>query len=143
MFFLLLGGVALLFGARTAIEGYQATRWPSAKGRIVMSKVTELRTSQNIRVARLCVDLDYLYMVGDTIYEGHRLNSGWRCFASEDRVKEIMASYPVGKEVAVRYNPKNPSISMLEPGLNWTAFLLLGVGVINLSVAWPLMRRRR
>jgi len=141
MFFMLLGVTALMFGARIALEGWQAKSWPEAKGRIVLSKVTELRTSKNIRVARLCVTLDYLYMVGQKIYEGHRLNSGWRCFASENRVRQIMERYPVGKAVTVRYNPKNPEISMLEPGLNWTAFMLLGVGVINCSVALPLMKR--
>ncbi len=139
--FMMFGMIALFFGVRSAAEGLAARNWPTAQGRMLQARVTEFRTAKNIRIARLCLDLDYLYMVGDKIYEGHRLNSGWRCFGSQEHVREILARYPSGKELKVYYNPDNPALSMLEPGLDWTVFFLLGVGVINCSVAWPLMKR--
>ncbi len=140
LLFALFGLWCLAVGISMGIEGIKAKKWPVAKGRIIKSKVEELRTSSNIRIARLCLNLDYLYMVGDKILEGHRLNSGWRCFASESYMKEVLKRYPVGKMVAVRFNPARPEISMLEPGLNWSVFLMSGLGLVTLSIAYPLVK---
>jgi len=140
LIFAFLGLWCLAMGISMGIEGIKAQKWPRAKGRIIMSKVEELRTKSNIRVARLCLHLEYLYMVGDRILEGHRLNSGWRCFASEDYIKEVLKKYPAGKKVEVYYNPQNPEISMLEPGLNWSVFLMCGFGLVTLSITYPFVR---
>lgn len=145
--FLGLGLFALATGTVRAKEAWLARSWPVAKGRIIQSKVSEARTSRgNIRLARLCLDLDYLYLVGDTVYEGHRLNAGWRCFASESRIRELLKRYPSGKAVRVYYNPHRPREAMLEPGLDWSIFFLWGVGFITVSLMWPFVRgekRRR
>ena len=140
LIFLLLGLWAFLTGVKMGMEGWKARKWPTAKGRIVISKVEEWRTPGRIRIARLCLKMDYLYMVGDEILEGTRLDSGWRCFASADHMKEIQERYPVGKEVKVYYNPQNPKRCMLEPGLNWSVFFMLGLGLINCSIAIPIIK---
>ncbi len=140
LIFAFLGLWCLAVGISMGMEGINARSWPRAKGRIIKSKVEELRTSSRIRIARLCLSLDYLYMVGDKILEGHRLNSGLRCFASEDFVKEVLKRYPVGKKVEVYYNSKRPEISLLEPGLNWSAFLMTGLGLVTLSITFPFVR---
>lgn len=141
--FTVLGLWCLVNGTSRAIEGLQAHGWPKVKGRIVTIKVDELRTSHRIRVARLCLDLDYLYMVDEVIYEGHRLGSGWACYGSEERARGILARYKAGDEVQVYYDPARPERSMLEPGLNWTVFFLWGVAAIVLSLCLPLLRGKR
>jgi len=140
--FLGLGLWAVVAGSAKALEGWRARNWPVAPGRVIVSQAYELRTSQKIRVARLCVKVDYLYMVAGTVYEGHRINTGWSCFGSEDRVKDLLQEYPSGAAVQVRYDPEDPERALLEPGLDWTVFFLWGVGLVTLSVAWPLLRRR-
>ncbi|HID97600.1 MAG TPA: DUF3592 domain-containing protein [Thermodesulfobacteriaceae bacterium] len=141
--FLMLGLWAVTAGVVKAVEGFRALSWPEAPGRIIMFRVDEIRTSQKIRIARLCLNIDYLYQVGDKIYEGHRLNTGWKCFGSEKRIRELSARYPTGRAVQVRYDPAEPERSLLEPGLDWSIFFLWGVGIITLSVAWPLYRKSR
>ncbi len=141
--FLGIGVLCLYLGLLKAKEGLEARHWPTAKGRIITSKVDEYRTRSRIRVARLCLDIDYLYMVNGVIYEGHRVNVGWACFGSEASVKEKLARYPAGKEVMVHYDPKDPSRALLEPGLDWSIFLLWGVASMSIGVAWPLVRGRR
>jgi hypothetical protein len=42
--------------------------------------------------------------------------------------KNAVASYPVGKEVAVHYDPAAPAVCVLEPGTTWTTYLPLGLG---------------
>ncbi len=142
--FLCLGLFAIALGTVRAKEAWQAKSWPTAQGRIILSKVTEGRLSKSrIRVARLCIELDYLYLADGVAYEGHRLNAGWHCFASEQRIRELLKKYPSGKEVKVYYNPENPSQAMLEPGLDWSIFFLWGVGFITVSLMWPLIRRKK
>jgi hypothetical protein len=141
MVFFVFGLWAMATGIRMGIEGWQARSWPVAKGRMLKAVVKEYRTARNIRVARLCLELDYLYMVGETIMNGSRLDAGWRCFASEKNLKEKLASYPSGKEIKVRYNPARPEISMLEPGIPWAAMLMCGTGLVIFSVLWPFYRR--
>ena len=134
---------ALLAGFSMGLEGWKARNWPAAKGRIIVSKVEEWHAPGKIRIARLCLNMDYLYLAGSKVLEGHRLNSGWRCFASEDHMKKVTAKYPAGKEVKVFYNPENPERSLLEPGISWSVLFLAGIGIINLSIALPLMRSGR
>ncbi len=141
--FLLLGMWCLALGTIKATEGLKARSWPKAKGRVISSRIQEMKTQQKIRIARLCFDIDYLYLVGDEVYDGHRVNVGWRCFGSESKINEMARRYPSGRQVDVYYNPQNPSISMLEPGLDWSVFFLWGVGLVSLSVAWPFFRRGR
>jgi hypothetical protein len=140
--FLGLGLWCLALGTSKALEGFKAYDWPVAKGRIVVSRVEQMQTAQKIRVARLCLTMDYLYEVEGTVYEGHRVNVGWSCFASETKSKALLARYPSGSEVAVRYDPTLPERSLLEPGLEWVVFFLWGVGTVTLSVAWPLFRKK-
>ncbi len=140
LIFAFIGLYCLAVGISMGMEGMRAMRWPTARGRIIQAKVEELRTPSKIRIARLCLNLDYLYMVGDKILEGHRLNSGWRCFASEDFVKKILERYPVGKKVEVYYNPARPEVSLLEPGLSWSVFFFSGLGLVTLSITYPFVR---
>ncbi len=142
--FIFMGLFAIAWGTVRAREAIQAKSWPVASGTIIKSKVTEVRISDSgIRVARLCLELDYIYLVGDKIYDGHRLNAGWHCFGSQSMVEDVIARYPTGKQVKVYYNPKNPASSMLEPGLDWSIFFLWGVGLVTVSVMWPFLRRQK
>lgn len=141
--FLFLGLWSLTIGFSMGLEGWKAKSWPLAKGRVIISKVEEWRTPGKIRIARLCLNMDYLYIVGEKVYEGHRLDSGWRCFGSESHLKEVLERYPSGKEVQVFYNPEYPEKSMLEPGLNWSIFFMIGLGLINCSIAIPIIKSSR
>jgi hypothetical protein len=138
-----LGLWCLVLGSSKAMEGLRARSWPTAPGRVVISRVEEMRTSQEIRIARLCLRLDYLYLVRDEAYEGHRVNVGWSCFGSENRVRELANRYNAGREISVYYDPANPHRSLLEPGLEWSVFFLWGLAAVTLSACWPLIRRRR
>ena len=121
--FIFMGLFAIALGTVRAKEAITAKSWPVAPGTIINAKVTEARISNaRIRVARLCLELDYIYMVGDRIYDGNRLNAGWHCFGSQSMVEDVIARYPIGKQVQVHYDPQHPAVSMLEPGLDWSIF---------------------
>jgi hypothetical protein len=48
--------------------------------------------------------------------------------------QEVAAMYPVGEKVTVYYNPDNPKIATLEPGISVGSFVILGVSAIILLV---------
>ncbi len=141
--FLLLGLSCVVIGTWKATIGLKAKSWPKAVGRIIISKAEPLRANQKIRIAASCISLDYIYLVGDKIYDGHNLDSGWSCFSSPKRVKEILKKYPTGKKVYVYYNPNNPSQSLLEPGLNWSIYFLWGIGIVTISTSLPMLKQKR
>lgn len=139
--FISCGFWALASGIKMGAEGWNALSWPVAKGRMISSSISEYRTVKNIRVARLCLKLDYLYMVDEEILEGTRLDTGWRCFASDESIEKVIKKYPAGKELKVYYNPQKINQAVLEPGIPWPSYLLVGAAMIIFSTVWPLIRR--
>jgi len=141
IFFVVFGVWALMDGTERAIEGIKAKSWPVAPGRILLARYDQWRTKKGVRIAGLCVDIQYIYQVGDVIYDGTRVNTGWRCFGNQDHLEALLRRYPSGKKVEVYYNPEDPTQSLLEPGVEWTSFFLWGIGLISLSAGLPLLRR--
>ncbi|NDY43074.1 DUF3592 domain-containing protein [Dissulfurirhabdus thermomarina] len=142
LFFLGLGFWCLAVGASKALEGLAARSWPTAPGRVVISELRQLPTPKRPGVSRLCLRLEYWYEVGGKGYRGTRLNTGWPCFGSRSYLERARRRHPSGARVRVRYNPDDPARSLLEPGVEWSALFLMGVGLCLVSASWPLFRRR-
>ncbi|MGH8247230.1 MAG: DUF3592 domain-containing protein, partial [Gammaproteobacteria bacterium] len=79
------------------------------------------------------------YWVDGRRHTATRYRFGWPSFGNEGDVKKIVAEYPAGEQVRVYYDPDNPGVSTLRPGLAWFGFI---VTVVFLSgaviVAWVL-----
>ena len=67
-------------------------------------------------------------MVGGQSYVG-RLVSYKGYVPNVDRVEKIVARYRHGAEVHVAYDPVNPEVAVLEPGLGIANYLGVGLGV--------------
>jgi len=143
LLFLGLGLWSLASGTIKAAEGLAARSWPSAEGRVIQSRIEEFYSHQRLRFRRLCFRIDYLYLLGGTVYEGHRVNAGWSCFGSEDLMQGLLARYPVGAKVRVFYDPERPDRALLEPGLDWTVYFQWGLGVMGVSAGLPLFRLKK
>jgi Protein of unknown function (DUF3592) len=66
-------------------------------------------------------------------------------FGWEARAREVVAKYPVGREVDVYYSPDNPKETILEPVSPWTqifTFLGLGIGFLLLPVVLWAFRKK-
>ena len=76
--------------------------------------------------------------------DGREYRSKLRSFAqyqggTPELAKEIAGKYPEGKLVTVHYNPKRPKIAVLETGVRWGGYAIVGLGVFFLAVgviAW-------
>jgi len=70
----------------------------------------------------------YRYTVGRQSYVGSLVTyKGY--LPNLDRVEKIVARYPDGAEVQVAYDPINPEVAVLEPGLGVGNCLGVGFGV--------------
>ena len=133
-------------------EAAAMKRWPVAKGRVLSSVVEEYTAdagSGNFGATRARMTLYrpvvvYEYQVdgqrfrGDRIAQSPGMNKGVADFA-----EKVAQRYSSGSAVEVRYNPKRPSQSVLEPRVptGWIYALVIAVALLVLaahtaSAAW-------
>jgi hypothetical protein len=111
-----------------------ANYWPTAPGTISVSEIAEYSGSggggtYNCRIR-------FTYDVNGTTFSGHNRQFFERARNNKQAIEEILKEYPMGKDVAVYYNPKNPSLSCLEPvskpGETMVPLFIFGSAVIAL-----------
>jgi hypothetical protein len=125
-----LGLYLFLKGAHNVQMALASTAWPKASGMVVRSEVTTIHahtrggevvpggdTFHAGTVIRYTVNgREY---TADTLYVGQSWDSSDKSEATLQRLR-----YPEGKAVAVSYNPGDPSIGVIKPGLHAEAFFL-------------------
>ena len=117
-------------------EVRRASRWPSAPGRVVVSK-SEMRevksggVDSNDTEARNFAKVVYEYKVATHTYRCERVSIGEDLGNFE--VAETLAKYPVGKDVTVYYNPNKRDEAVIERDL--PPFLWKGVAGIVLGLS--------
>ena len=99
-----------------AIVSNQSRGWPVTDGTIQESSVEICpRTSRDTGTTYTREPrIRYTYFVDDREWKGSQVDP--EVYRSTN-VDEVMARYPVGKAVNVYYNPVDPSMACLEPGL--------------------------
>jgi hypothetical protein len=124
-------------------EAAAMKRWPVAEGRVLSAKVEEYRQSVSRgtggardRMTLYRPVLVYEYEVAGKRFRGSRiaqspgLNRGVPEFA-----QEVVNRYPAGGAVTVRYNPRRPDESVLEPRVpgSWIFGAAVGVALLVLA----------
>jgi hypothetical protein len=119
----------------------QMREWPETSGRILESTTCgEWVQSGKGSLWIVKPKIAYRYFVNGKEHVGHDIAASEINTASEEVAKEKIVPYPVGKEVAVYYNPSKPQESFLENTstaapdaiLGAVAILLFSVGVLAL-----------
>ena len=130
IFVALIGLVGMLWGglahrsARAAVAA--AERWPSAPGKILATE-PQRRGGSSGRNQYYVPLVRYSYVVNGREREGSRLRFGYTSARSRGGAEAMLAPYPVGAEVKVRYDPDNPDQSVLEPGKTSANMLFLAI----------------
>lgn len=124
-------GVALtvFWGIPTARNAMQSQKWPSTDGQITTSRVSENQSSSDDSLT-YSAKIAYEYTVNDTKYIGSTVTFGDYGSSDPAHAGNIVNRYPVGKAVNVYYNPDDLQTSVLEPGMGWSSFMGLIIGVI-------------
>ena len=116
-------GFAIAFGGvvialcRAVLFGRASNTWPVTSGRVLRSSV---RVTRRLIFPVCTLQVHYSYSVAGTKYEGIRVVFG---ADSIDNVtlptaaKQQLERYAPDTVVDVRYDPRNPSRAVLEPGV--------------------------
>lgn len=126
-------GLSLLgFALWNTWRSTRAASWPTAPGTILDlsldTKPGEDQPTYEIKVK-------YAYSVDGIAYEGNRLAFGYASSSGYDAHQQIHRKLTGSREVLVRYDPSDPSVSCLSFGLHRSlqflfAFAILWLGFI-------------
>lgn len=124
---LVIGVVMTLILLRRTMQGLASKGWPSTPG-IVRSSGVSTRYDEDGTMHK--ANIVYEYVAGGARQFGERRSFSDYRSSSGLLAHRIVARYPVGTQVRVYYHPRKPELSVLEPGINWTAPLFIAGGLI-------------
>ncbi len=124
---LIVAGVGTFVGIVTQFRrGDASERWPTAPGRVLSSRVRESWGGRRL-IYEPEVTYEYTVREGPTL-RGDCVRFGEIAHDTARDARKIAARYPVGATVQVRYDPRDPSRSTLEPGVGPRVRLGIGAG---------------
>ncbi len=118
-----LGGLGVtLWGWRVLQQSRRAGRWPSVEGEIVESRPGSPEND-------LLPHIVFRYRVGEQEYQRpFRFPEGTHPLPEFTEI--YLKKYPVGKRVAVYYDPEDPSNATLEPRAH-DDWMILAAGIVT------------
>lgn len=135
MIFGLIGMAMLAGGLGRLWNAYASTRWPLAPGVITYGRqdastsVSKDSDGDERRSTVYGVRLVYEYEVdGRKHFNNVRVFGQLAGSSDSGRASSIAQQYPLGKKVDVAYDPADPDIAALEPGIDNEAYWLPGAG---------------
>ena len=100
----------------------QAAAWPTSPATITSLKVHEYSDGDD---ASYEVKVQYTYTVDGAAYKGSRLAFGYTGNSEREAHEKIYGKLQHAKAVAVRYDPRDPSVSCLSFGLHRSILIML------------------
>jgi hypothetical protein len=120
-------GLGLTFlGSVKLKNAAETNRWPITNGTVISSAVGG--------AMKYYPFVSYTYTVESAVYTSDRISN--MSFNTKNRsvVEKVLKKYPLGSEIKVYYNKTDPSVALLEPGIQTGNILLLGFGIIVLAI---------
>ena len=125
--------IMVVFGLGLTFLGFikykkaaETDNWPSTVGLITGSEVAG--------AVKYYPSITYSYTVDSANYSSNTISN--ISFNTKNRsvAEEFLKKYPLGSNPKVYYNSSEPSMSLLEPGVNTGNILLLVFGAIVLAI---------
>jgi hypothetical protein len=134
---LLIAGILLNAAGSRWLAARASRSWPSTEGVIIESRLTS-----NCSYCRPFIN--YRYVVNGQSFVGNHLVAGPQDYYNRGEANTKTHSYAVGRRLAVYYDPKDPAVSCLEPGvLRWFTYLYLTFAACLMSAGLFLVWRLR
>ncbi len=137
---LILGLALIAYGMRDFIRAYKSNSWPSVKGDIFSSYSNEEvvhSDDSDDGTVKYYIKLQYSYSVNNKDYEGSNINLSSNFYTDEAEAKRTLKKYPENLQLDIFFDPDNPGLSVLEPGVHtgwWVGFILGGALFTFLSL---------
>lgn len=128
----LVGGGLLYLTLPKLLASYHRQTWPSVMGQVVESRWDNKLVSKNAARPnfKFTPKIEYSYTVNNTEYKSATVSLGSFDELDRNLGKNKLLQYPLGRKVAVYYNPGDPGVSCLEqerPTLIGVLGVMLGV----------------
>lgn len=127
-------------------KAVKAKYFPTVLGKITSSEVATpiagAGRESGDRIQTFTLDITYRYVVNGKTYSSkkrrwHEVQSSFYRYHDY-----IARNYPLGKSVTVYYNPNNPKIAVLKPGLGLGALMGLFIFVFSLAFLFFFIHHR-
>jgi len=128
--FVVFGIIFVILGREELNMARKSEKWPFADGIIVKSNV---KISRRYR-GEYYADIVYEFDVAGKRYHGDKITFGGECVDMSCVYNIVRNEYPKNKRVKVYYDPDNPEISILEPGVRAITYFPLGGGILFLLI---------
>lgn len=138
--FLITGYLGMIIFSYFGIQRYRKEKdslnWPQVDGIITLSKMNERIVRDDAGESKVWEPLiSYEYVVKAEKFIGSDIGGPMRPNAHPKYAQEVINSYPKGKTVSVFYNPAQPEMALLLPGISGeTKVLLFFAGVALFEV---------
>ena len=127
-------GVFNVWGILQLYDAARSYNWPHASGTIISSVArSKLMRGRHGEFITRWPDVQYEYVVGNRRFVGDRIMFAHRGF-SKSETQRLVETYPVNKIIAVYFDPRNPNSAVLEPGIWWLFFPILGFAIVLMIV---------
>ncbi|MEK6936605.1 MAG: DUF3592 domain-containing protein [Nanoarchaeota archaeon] len=130
LIFLLVGSLLMYFTYSWILNGIESKNWPAVEGTILSSEFVSSRNSDN--KPSYSAEILYEYYIDNEKYLSNSItsSSGQSSSSSPGSAQRLVNEYTVPDKVKVYYNPKNPELSVLEPGFHPIDALPFSMGFV-------------
>lgn len=136
-FILFVAGVLLLvYGGEIVREGVKSKNWNISEATIVHSDldtkwVSKTALDGNVDWIKMySSDIAYTYFVDFKQYRSNRVRRHKYWDDKDHEAKSDLKLYPKWSKAKVYYNPNDPSLAILEPGLVYLDFFVITLGAL-------------
>ncbi len=138
LFFFIVGLSLVAHGIDLIRRGDRSRTWPVVQGRILKSQVE--RSVGDELGYDYFVTATYFYIVHSREYHckervepQRRTGTG----TNQREAEQLLQHYPVGRTLAVSYNPRNPANATVLPGAQRGGWVYIAIGLVMVLVTAP------
>ncbi len=114
-----------LFDAKTYSDisnQQRAVLFPTTAGQVLQSQVEREHDADGTTYS---ADIRFAFEVEGEQFESDSYRFGVTGHSDQSEANRAVSKYPVGADVTVYYDPQNPELAILEPGVGGTDFFML------------------
>jgi len=121
-----IGGWVISMGYATVRDANASAAWPSVTGKVIAAEVQDQSDDTN---SAYSPHVTYRYAVDNHFFTRDTLQFGEDTYINIESAQRVLDGYPIGSEVTVYYDPKDPGRAALRPGTSDGSYLLLVIGI--------------
>ncbi len=130
---IILGLILAAWYLHCAVQGRACAKWPTCQGIIEQAYVEVTKDNASYdggrRLPSYWPEIEYSYTYRGVHGYGDRIYFGGMRGKSREGAEHWVRRYPPGRKVTVYVCPKDPNITVLEPGIPFTHHMA-GIGAV-------------